>query len=73
MDLVSTDFRITQTLFLAVEHQSTPVNTDEVAHCSDVGRERQVVYCCITYSVLATTTSSMVLACWLIDLEMLVH
>ena len=53
-DSVSMDFLITQTVFWPVEYQSTPVNTDRVARTGDMAHGRQVVYCYITYSVLAS-------------------
>jgi len=53
-DSVSMDFLITQTPFLAVECQSTPVNRDEVARTGNMACGRPVVYGYITYRVLAT-------------------
>jgi len=54
MDSVSMDFWITQTPFLPVEYESTPINKDEVARTGNMARGRQVVYGYISYNVLAT-------------------
>ena len=55
IDSVNMDFQITQTPFYPSSmYQSTPVSMDEVAQTGDMACGRQVVYCYITYSVLAT-------------------